>query len=85
MSLRTMAKSMAPDRTTKPASIAWPDDPKGKLDITRCAQYWLKDYEARGIQHICWDGCMFPNAALENPATWDTILSAMVDVRDTVG
>ena len=61
------------------------DDPKGKLDITRCAQYWLKDYEARGIQHICWDGCMFPNAALENPATWDTILSAMVDVRDTVG
>lgn len=61
------------------------DDPNGKLDITRCAQYWLKDYRERGIQHICWDGCMFPNAALENATTWNTILSAMIDVRDTVG
>lgn len=61
------------------------DDPNGKLDITRCAQYWLKDYQSRGLQHICWDGCMFPNAALENPTTWNNILSAMIDVRDTVG
>ena len=58
------------------------DDPNGKLDIVRCAQYWLKDYEARGIQHICWDGCMFPNELLENPVTWDNILSVMIDVRD---
>ena len=61
------------------------DDPNGKLDITRCAQYWLKDHEARGMQHICWDGCMFPNAALEKPTTWNNILSAMIDVRDNVG
>ncbi|MEM1443895.1 MAG: TIM barrel protein [Verrucomicrobiota bacterium] len=60
------------------------DDPNGKLDITRCAQYWLKDYADRGIEHICWDGCMFPNATLEDAATWNTILKAMIDVRDAV-
>lgn len=58
------------------------DDPNGKLDITKCSSYWLKDYEQRGIQHICWDGCMFPNATLENPETWNTILDAMIKVRD---
>lgn len=60
------------------------DDPNGKLDIVRCSQYWLKDYEARGIEHICWDGCMFPNAVLETPSTWNTILETMIAVRDAV-
>jgi hypothetical protein len=27
------------------------------------------------MQHICWDGCMFPNAVLETPDTWNNILS----------
>ena len=58
------------------------DDPNGKLDITRCSGYWLKDASNRGIEHICWDGCMFPNTTLENPNTWNTILKAMIDVRD---
>jgi hypothetical protein len=61
------------------------DDPNGKLDIARCASYWLRDAAARGIQHICWDGCMFPNAMLETPATWNTILAAMKDVRASAG
>ena len=61
------------------------DDPNGKLDIARCASYWLRDAAARGIQHICWDGCMFPNAMLETPATWNTILGAMKDVRASAG
>jgi hypothetical protein len=61
------------------------DDPNGKLDITKCSGYWLKDAGERGIQHICWDGCMFPNATLEKPDTWNTILKAMIDVRDTHG
>ncbi len=60
------------------------DDPNGKLDITKCASYWLKDYQERGIQHICWDGCMFPNETLEKQDTWQTILQAMVDVRENV-
>ena len=58
------------------------DDPNGKLDITKCSSYWLKDYADRGIEHICWDGCMFPNAMLETPGTWNTILDAMIKVRD---
>jgi hypothetical protein len=56
------------------------DDPNGKLDITRCSQYWLKDFQDRGIKHICWDGCMFPNSTLENPSTWNAILKAMIGV-----
>ncbi|MHC4330391.1 MAG: sugar phosphate isomerase/epimerase family protein [Planctomycetota bacterium] len=61
------------------------DDPNGKLDIVRCAGYWLKDAAARGIQHICWDGCMFPNAMLESPDTWNAILDAMLKVRAAHG
>lgn len=61
------------------------DDPRGKLDITKCAGYWLKDAAARGIKHICWDGCMFPNAVLEKQDTWNKILAAMIKVRDAHG
>ena len=61
------------------------DDPNGKLDIVKCAGYWLQGAAARGIQHICWDGCMFPNAMLENPATWNTILDTMIKVRNAHG
>ena len=61
------------------------DDPNGKLDIVKTAGYWLKDAKARGLRHICWDGCMFPNAMLENPKTWNTILGAMIKVRDAHG
>jgi sugar phosphate isomerase/epimerase len=57
------------------------DDPNGKLDITKTAGYWLEGAQERGIQHICWDGCMFPNSVLESPSTWNAILKAMVDVR----
>jgi hypothetical protein len=61
------------------------DDTNGKLDITKASGYWLKDAPARGIQHICWDGCMFPNAKLEQQETWNTILAAMVKVRAAHG
>ena len=61
------------------------DDPNGKLDITKCSGYWLQGAADRGIEHICWDGCMFPNDMLENPETWNTILAAMIKVRDAHG
>ncbi len=61
------------------------DDPNGKLDIVKCAGYWLKGAKERGIEHICWDGCMFPNATLENQQTWNTILKTMIDVREAAG
>src|SRR5688500_16873606 len=61
------------------------DDPNGKLDIVKTAGYWLKDALSRGIRHICWDGCMFPNAMLEDQRTWNTILATMIRVREAHG
>jgi sugar phosphate isomerase/epimerase len=56
-----------------------PDDPNGKLDIVRVARMWLAS--ASPLDHICWDGCMFSNSTLQNPATWNTILATMIAVR----
>jgi len=61
------------------------DDPNGKLDIVKCAGYWLEGAAGRGIEHICWDGCMFPNEMLETQSTWNTILDVMLKVRDAHG
>lgn len=61
------------------------NDPNGKLDIVKCSGYWLKDAKKRGIEHICWDGCMFPNKTLENPETWNNILAKMIEVREAHG
>ena len=61
------------------------DDPNGKLDIVECSKYWLEGAQDRGIEHICWDGCMFPNATLAKPETWTTILAAMIKVQDACG
>jgi sugar phosphate isomerase/epimerase len=61
------------------------DDPQGKLDIVKCSGYWLEGAADRGIHHICWDGCMFPNATLESPQTWNTILKTMLAVRNAHG
>ena len=65
-----------------------PHDPNGKLDIVRHAGFWLKDDSGkptRAVQHICWDGCMFPNATMTQQKTWDDILSVMVGVRNAHG
>jgi len=61
------------------------DDPRGKLDIVKCAGYWLEGAADRGMRHICWDGCMFPNAMLEDSRTWNTILATMLQVREAHG
>jgi sugar phosphate isomerase/epimerase len=65
-----------------------PDDPNGKLDIARDAGFWLRDEEGnltKKFEHICWDGCMFPNDVMMKPATWNSILAAMVSVQDNHG
>lgn len=65
-----------------------PDDPNGKLDIAKRAGYWLRDENGRPMtrfKHVCWDGCMFPNAVMQKPETWNKILGAMVAVRDAHG
>ena len=63
-------------------------DPKGKLDITRAAGYWLRGDNGqplRRFEHICWDGCMFPNKVRHDPKTWNNILAAMIKVRNAHG
>ena len=63
-------------------------DPDGKLDIARHAGFWLRDGQGeltKAFRHICWDGCMFPNAVMMQPGTWNDILAAMIAVRDAHG
>jgi hypothetical protein len=65
-----------------------PNDPDGKLKIAHHAGYWLHGDDGkltRAFQHICWDGCMFPNAVMMKQETWNDILSAMISVRDAHG
>jgi sugar phosphate isomerase/epimerase len=65
-----------------------PRDPNGKLDIVRDSGAWLRGADGqptRAMQHICWDGCMFPNAVMLDPQTWKDVLSAMIAVREAHG
>jgi sugar phosphate isomerase/epimerase len=65
-----------------------PDDPGGLLDIPRHAGLWLRDASGeltRAMRHLCWDGCMFPNRTLLDPATWRHVLAAMLAVRAAHG
>jgi hypothetical protein len=65
-----------------------PNDPNGKLDVTRAAGYWMRGANGtptRAFQHICWDGCMFPNEVMMQPETWRDILAAMIAVRNAHG
>jgi hypothetical protein len=39
----------------------------------------------RAFRHICWDGCMFPNATMMQPQTWEKVLSTMIAVRNAHG
>ena len=63
-------------------------DPNGRLDVVKHAGYWLRDEKGnltKTMRHICWDGCMFPNAVMEKQDTWNAMLGAMLKVRDAHG
>ena len=65
-----------------------PNDPNGKLDIVKHAGFWMRGADGaptKAFQHICWDGCMFPNATMMKPQTWNDILGVMIKVRDAHG
>ena len=65
-----------------------PHDPNGKLDIVRHAGFWLRDDHGRptgAMRHICWDGCMFPNDVMMQPAMWNEILATMAAVVSAHG
>jgi sugar phosphate isomerase/epimerase len=63
-------------------------DPNGKLDIANDAGYWLRDENGnltKAFNHICWDGCMFPNEVMRKQQTWNDILATMIKVRNLHG
>jgi len=65
-----------------------PYDPNGKMDIVRVAGAWMRDENGkptRAFQHICWDGCMFPNETMLRSETWKDILTTMIAVRNAHG
>jgi sugar phosphate isomerase/epimerase len=65
-----------------------PNDPNGKLDIVRDSGAWLRDaagQPTRAVQHLCWDGCMFPNSVMLDPKTWENVLRVMIAVRNAHG
>ena len=65
-----------------------PCDPNGRLDIVRDAGAWMRGEDGqptRAFQHICWDGCMFPNAVMHDPKTWNDVLGVMIAVRNAHG
>ena len=65
-----------------------PNDPNGKLNIAHHAGFWLRDekgHVTRAVQHICWDGCMFPNETMMQPSTWQNVLGTMIAVRNAHG
>jgi sugar phosphate isomerase/epimerase len=65
-----------------------PDAPGAKLDIERDSGLWLRDDNgqlAKKVSHICWDGCMFPNAVMFEQDTWTSILRTMISVRAAHG
>ena len=65
-----------------------PDDPNGKLDVVRYAGFWMCEdngQPTRAFQHICWDGCMFPNDTMLRQDTWNKVLKLMIEVRNAHG
>jgi hypothetical protein len=58
------------------------------MDIVAVAGLWMRNEAAtptRAYQHICWDGCMFPNSVMLAPKTWNDILGTLVAVRNAHG
>jgi hypothetical protein len=63
-------------------------DPNGKMDIVAVAGLWMRDESGaptRAYEHICWDGCMFPNATMLAPKTWNDVLGTLIAVRNAHG
>ncbi len=63
-------------------------DPNGKLNIARDAGYWMRNDAGKvtkKFNHICWDGCMFPNDVMRKQQTWNDILTSMIQVRENHG
>jgi sugar phosphate isomerase/epimerase len=63
-------------------------DPNGKMDTVAVAGLWMRDESGaptRAYEHICWDGCMFPNSVMLAQKTWNDILGTLIAVRKAHG
>jgi sugar phosphate isomerase/epimerase len=63
-------------------------DPGGKMDVVKVAGLWMRGENGeptRAFEHICWDGCMFPNATMMSPRTWNDVLGTLIAVRNAHG
>ncbi len=81
----TVSGSGSHDKTGRHCVVG---DPKGKMDIIAVAGLWMRDETGaptRAYEHICWDGCMFPNATMMAPKTWKDILGTLIAVRNAHG
>ena len=81
----TVHGSGSHDKTGRHCQV---NDPNGRLDIPHHAGYWLRDEKGqltKSVLHLCWDGCMFPNAVMQKQETWNNILAAMIAVREKHG
>jgi sugar phosphate isomerase/epimerase len=64
------------------------NDPNGKMDVVAVAGLWMRDENGtptRAFQHICWDGCMFPNETMLAAKTWNDVLGTLIAVRNAHG
>ena len=64
------------------------NDPNGRMDIVKVAGLWMREEDGaptRAYQHICWDGCMFPNATMMAAETWRDVLGTLIAVRNAHG
>jgi hypothetical protein len=58
------------------------------MDIVKVAGLWMRDQhgvQTRAYEHICWDGCMFPNSMMMARDTWRDVLQTMIAVRNAHG
>jgi sugar phosphate isomerase/epimerase len=81
----TVSGSGSHDKTGRHCVVG---DPKGKMDIIAVAGLWMRDETGaptRAYEHICWDGCMFPNATMMAANTWKDILGTLIAVRNAHG
>jgi sugar phosphate isomerase/epimerase len=81
----TVSGSGSHDKTGRHCTAA---DPRGKMDIVAVAGLWMRDESGqptRAYQHICWDGCMFPNTTMLAPSTWNEVLGTLIAVRNAHG
>jgi sugar phosphate isomerase/epimerase len=65
-----------------------PDDANGRLDVVRDSGAWLRGENGqptRAMRHVCWDGCMFPNAVMLGGRIWNDVLRMMMEVRKAHG